>query len=283
MEFNDCFQLQDDDDDIKQQSDDPEVDPYRILIFDINYSILLDYRTPTFHGKELDFISFLKTCTPVKNENPESLEFSDIQIVFSLKIMNFLIDIASCNNLFCISVSIDDMNRPTMKANPLNAICVLYSIINLDISNSLNFDLIAFDDKIITNLYNAFLTLVDPNFSEYVSIVSPYEEVFCSFGKTVLSSDDYFEVWDEALAIASDLEMSDQHVLSNDTDYLAVFSFLPCIKIIVLFSEEAFNFSEPEDEKQKVITNNEMLMEPFISKINDLKSLILSLYKKDQK
>lgn len=281
MEFNDCFQLQEDEDDILKQSDDPEIDPYRVLIYDKNHRLLLDYRSSTFHGKDLDFDSFLKTCTIVSNNDSESLEFTDIQIVFSLKIMNYLIDIASCLDIFCISVSIDDINRPAMKANPLNALCVLYSIVNLGIINTFNFDLILFDNKIITKLYDAFSTLIDPSFAEYISIVSPFEEVFCSFGKTEIPQEDYFEVWDEALSIASELEMSDQHVLSNNTDYLAVFSFLPCIKVVAFFSEEALSFTEPEEEQQKIVTNNEMLMKPFISKMNDLKYLIPSLYKKD--
>lgn len=274
MEFD---EKQDDDDDIRPQSNDPEIDPFRVLIYDKNYILKLDYQSPTFHGKKIDFVSFLQVCTIVSNEDSEPPDFTNIQIVLSLKIMNYLIDIGSCRDIFCISVSVDDVNRPVMKANPLNAICTLYSFINL--GSSYSFDNISFDDQIITKLYNMFSTLSDPHFAEYISIVSPFEEIFCSFGKTEIPTQDYFEVWDEALSIASDLDMSDQHVLSNDTDYLAVFSFLPCIKVVAIFSEEALNFSEPEEDQLRIQTNNAMLMDPFISKLNEIKQSITPLYK----
>lgn len=282
MEFNDFYKLQEDEEEIKKQTNDPEIDPYRVLIYDKDYTLLLDYRSPTFHGNDIDFISILKTCEIVSNSDAEILDFPDIQIVFSLKIMNYLIDIGSSHNLFCISVSIDDINRPVMKANPLNALCTLYSLIHFNKSETFNLNYIKFDNRLITNLYNIFSNLCNPNFVEYISIVSPRYEVFCSFGKTEIPQEDYFEVWDEALSIAEELEKSDQHALSNNTDYLAVFSFLPFVKVIALFSVEALNFSEPEEENLKIQTNNELLMNPFASKLNELKHTIPAIYQNDK-
>ena len=282
MEFNDFYHIQEEEEDIKKLTNDPEIDPFRVLIYDKDYILLLDYKSPTFHGKALDFISILKALEIDSNVDAEKSDFTNIQIVFSLKIMNFLIDIATSHGIFCISVSIDDINRPAMKANPLNAICTLYSIISLNTTNSLNLNCIKFSDKLITVLYDIFSKLCNPKFAEYISFVSPNNEVFCSFGKTEIPHDDYYEVWDEAMSIAADLENSDQHALSDNTDYLAVFSFLPFVKVVAIFSEEALEFPEPEDKKEKIQANNEFLMNPFISKLNELKQLIPAIYKNDQ-
>lgn len=276
MEFNEHYPTLYEED-IKPQIISPKVDPFRILLFDKDYKLILHYCSPTFHGKDLDFIPFLQSCELIEDKESTSSEFPNIKIVLSLKIQNFLLDIASAKGIYCICLAVDDINCRYTKINSLNSICTLFSLFQMQ--PEFEFQQIRFHNMVMSNLYQSFSCLCDPSFSEFVAVVSSFNEVFFTFGEMKnLSKEDYYEIWDEAMAIANNLQMSDQNVLSDTTDFLAVFSFLPNVKIFVLFSEEALKFPEPEDPKERIAKNNEMLMFPFIEKMKALKENIPQLY-----
>ena len=257
-------------------------DSFGVILYNENFEKFYEYFSPTYQECDVDILSILKICKPVKKEKSVCKDGSfNIKVVFSMQIQRVNLDIASCCGIFCVSFTNFETNNQICKASAFNPISFLYSIVSTMIKedNSLAFESnrISLKSTTITILYNIFKQITDFDFVNYIAYVSTFNEVFCTYGNMDLPMDEYCNVWQEGLDMASALHKTNDD-LFNESYNIAVFSFLPTIKIFVLYSKQYLNHPDIKPKLANVQDRNALLIIPIKDVIQNMLILIPFLY-----
>ena len=238
-----------------------ENEPYGVYFLDREKNVIFSHSN--IGGASISCISIqqiLEVCDVNDDEG--------IELIFSMKILNFVVDIAFKEGIYCVCIF--DFTAGTNSS--INSICALYFLEVLqkdEEANQWDFQMLNFIPNLYFELSSMFNCFTDPDFAEQFAIISPDEQVFCSFGSSKLTTKESFICWNVAKELASVVGNS-KYVITEQVDFLAGFNFLNYAKIVVFFSEEAINtydIHELADEFVKKIseikeTMNEMFLHP---------------------
>jgi hypothetical protein len=184
---------------------------------------------------ELDISAVLSVCDSLPDCSPD--------LVYSMEMGPYYVDVASCLNLCCVSV-VDRASvcRPRATALiPLTAMLVLSLQATSSPAGVLNFSRIIFHANPVELCFQLFSEFADGDPVQYFALVSSAGNIYTTFGDFRGSADSLCVGWDRVLGALEDLE-GELFVMSQECNFAAAVDFLPFLKLGVFFDEQI----EPE-------------------------------------
>jgi hypothetical protein len=209
----------------------PAVERYDLVFLSSDLEILHEMMTME-ERPDVDLKAVLELCSPEPSPDPT--------ICFSMDLGCYTVDVASCMNVFCVSI-LEKVTTSQSRMNCLNCLCpllVLSTRAQEERSPNFNCSIIPLLDNPLFSLSSVIAFLVDGNPIESLSFVSTSTEVFCTFGDYPGTISQYSAGWEAAFEMVEVLG-DNLYVMEGDINYVAAFNFLPTIKIIIFFQAGA--------------------------------------------
>lgn len=165
------------------------------------------------------------------------------EIVCRLDMHPYIISAVSCMNILCIFISLKS-SVAFAKNNSMAALSLMMALSTSARKHKrkdFDFEKIVFPDCPSVAVEEAFSELSDGNPVEYCCFVSPDCDVYCSFGKSSLTTrtNPKFDViMNIGLSLAQVVD-NNRYVIEDDCDLVAGFDFLPYVKILGFFHPDA--------------------------------------------
>jgi hypothetical protein len=199
---------------------------YWILFLDSSHDLLFEFSTAD-GPPSVDLPAVRAICDPIRDPCPE--------IVYSLEMGPYAVDVASCLDLLCASV----VDRSTLARTYTTSLSPLALMMILGLHPALDFTKVAFPPNPVELCFQLFTSLCDPALVPYYSLVSSDGNIYATFGSIPgLDSKALWEGWQAVLGVLEDFE-DGLFVLADDCPYAAVVDFMPRLKLCVFFNEPA--------------------------------------------
>lgn len=230
------------------------MEQFHLLFFNRDKEEIFNVSTEMMEeDSELDFQQFLKICTPNESCDPE--------IVFSMKIGKFFIDIATCMNLFCASVIPTGNKTECAQLNPMLAISAMLPVASDAINENTITDL-KIPDNPLFQIKQEFSSLLNEEV-EYIAIVTTLHQVLSTFGQLSLTKNEYAKAWDLANTIIEVID-DEEYCISEDSNCIVAFSFIPGLYLLVFYSI--------------AVDDDDELLNEFVEKLRVLKAKLSYIF-----
>jgi hypothetical protein len=197
--------------------------------------VLFRYST-TDDDPELDLSAVLSICEFLPDSSPD--------LVYSMEMGPYDVDVASCFDICCISV-VDRSRIRQSRATaliPLTAMLVLSFHAEASPGKLLDFSRLVFHPNPVELCYQIFSEFADGDPVQYYAIVSSAGNIYTTFGNFHGSAHSLCLGWDRLLEVLEDFE-DECFLMSEECQFAAAVNFLPFLKLCVFFDENI----APED------------------------------------
>jgi hypothetical protein len=213
-------------------------DRYWVEFVNSDREVLFRYSTVD-DSPEVDIPAVLSVCDFLPESSPD--------IVYSMEMGPYYVDVVSCFDLCCVSIvdqSSTDRSRATVLI-PLTAMIVVAFEMNSSKGSGIDFSRILFHPNAVEMCFELFSSMTEGSEVEYFSLVSSSGNVYTTFGNFRGSANSLCLGWDRILGVLEEFEEG-VFVMSEDCDFVAAVNFLPFLKFCVFFDERISRESAAE-------------------------------------
>lgn len=206
-------------------------DPYAVFFYDEN-------RNALFSHSNIPAESL--SCVPIDQIFGVCDSGGDgTELVFSLRIQSFLVDVARGRGLYCVCI-VDCARAANPSLNPVCALCLIDALPAGDAPGEWRFDALHLIPRLHEEVASMFECFTDPALAEQIAIITPDEQVLCRFGSSNFTPRESAISWSVACELASAVG-SEAYVVTDQVDFIAGFDLLNGAKLVAFFSEDALD------------------------------------------
>jgi hypothetical protein len=200
---------------------------YWIEFTNADREVLFRYSTVD-SAPELDLPAVLSVCDFIPESSPE--------LVYSMEMGHYNVDVASCLMLYCVFV-VDRASITQKRATPLIPLSLMI-VLSLQVQatpvTAQDFSSITLHPNPVELCFGLFSAFADGDPVQYYGLVSLDGNVYSTFGNFQGSPDELCLGWGQLLEVIDRLE--DQlFVMTDNCSFVAVVNFLPSLKFCVFF------------------------------------------------